>query len=352
MPGCQVCGPGPRPEVLLNSATKLLIKSALMRSQLTNVASLATGTRVAVVRYHAVVDDPERYADSIGSGIIHPTDTFREHMEILAREYNPITLEDLRLFIAGEKDVPRRSVVVTFDDGYADNREIAAPILEQFGISGVFYVGVGAIDDKAVPWFCRLRYAFSVSKKETIFDFREGRQRPFKEPADRYAAFLSASQRCACLTRSKQDDALCETERELAVCPLQPKDCRMMTWDQVRELRQRGHAVGSHTVTHPNLAKVSPEEVQYELSESKRRLEEVLGETVIHFSYPSPILQPHYTEETRKVSAQIGYKIAFTCTSGSVQVKDEPLVTRRISAPRDKTEFRWNLELAFLGATP
>src|SRR6266849_5971739 len=224
-----------------------------MRSQLTKVAALARGTRVVVIRYHAVLDDPEQYADSIGSGIIHPTDTFREHMEILAREYHPITVEDLRLFIAGEKVVPRRSVVVTFDDVYADNREIAAPILERCGISGVFYVGVGAIDDKAVPWFCRLRYAFNVSKKDTIFDFREGRQRPFKEPADRYAAFLSASQRCACLTRGKQDDALHEIEKELAVCPLQPKDCRMMTWDQVRELRQHGHAVGSHTVTHPNL---------------------------------------------------------------------------------------------------
>jgi peptidoglycan/xylan/chitin deacetylase (PgdA/CDA1 family) len=323
-----------------------------MRSQVMRVAALAGGTRVVVVRYHAVLDDPERYADSIGSGIIHSTQTFREHMEILAREYHPITLEDLRLFIAGEKDVPRRSVVVTFDDGYADNREIAAPILEHCGISGVFYVGVGAIDDAVVPWFCRLRYAFHVSKKDTIFDFREGRQRPFKEPADRYAAFLSASQRCACLTRSKQDDALREIEGELGVCPLEPKDCPMMTWEQVRELRQNGHAVGSHTVSHPNLAQVSAEEVQYELGESKRRLEEVLREPVIHFSYPSPILQPHHTEQTRKASAQIGYKIAFTCTSGAVQVKDEPLTTRRISAPSDKTEFRWNLEMAFLGATP
>jgi peptidoglycan/xylan/chitin deacetylase (PgdA/CDA1 family) len=338
--------------VLLSSATKLSIKSALIRSQVMKVARLASGTRVVVLRYHAVLDDPERYADSIGSGIIHSTQTFREHMEILSREYHPITLEDLRLFIAEEKDVPRHSVVVTFDDGYADNREIAAPILEHCGISGVFYVGVGPIDDAAVPWFCRLRYAFNVSKKDTIFDFREGRQRPFKEPADRHAAFLSASQRCACLTRSKQDDALREIEKELAVCPLEPKDCPMMTWDQVRELRQHGHAVGSHTVTHPNLAQVSAEEVQYELGESKRRLEAVLGEPVIHFSYPSPILQPHHTEQTRKVSGQLGYKIAFTCTSGAVKAKDEPLATRRIAAARDNTEFRWNLELAFLGAKP
>jgi peptidoglycan/xylan/chitin deacetylase (PgdA/CDA1 family) len=336
----------------LKPATKLSIKSALMRSQVMKVAARARGTRVVVLRYHAVLDDPERYADSIGSGIIHPTETFREHMEILAREYHPITLDDLRLFLAGEKGLARRAVVVSFDDGYADNREIAAPILERYGISGVFYVGVGAIQDAAVPWFCRLRYAFSVSKKDAIFDFREGRQRPLKQPADRYAAFLSASQRCACLTRSQQDAALQEIEKELAVSPLAPKDCRMMTWDQVRELRQHGHAVGSHTVTHPNLAQVSPEEVQYELAESKRRLEEVLGEPVIHFSYPSPILQPHHTEQTRKIGSQIGYKIAFTCTSGAVEAKDEPLATRRIYAAKDKTEFRWNLELAFVGGQP
>jgi peptidoglycan/xylan/chitin deacetylase (PgdA/CDA1 family) len=338
--------------VLLNPAIKLSIKSALMRSQVTKAAALACGTKVVVLRYHAVLEDPDRYDDSIGSSIIHSPENFREHMEILAREYHPIPVEDLRLFIAGEKDVARRSVVVTFDDGYADNREIAAPILERFGISGVFYVGVGAIEDAAVPWFCRLRYAFHTSKKDTIFDFRERRQRPFKEPADRYAAFLSASQRCACLTRSKQDAALLEIEKELDVCPLQPKDCRMMTWDQVRELRQHGHAVGSHTVTHPNLAQVTPEEVQYELAESKRRLEEVLAEPVNHFSYPSPILQPHHSAQTRNIAAKIGYQIAFTCTTGAVNVKDEPLATKRIAAARDKTEFRWNLDLAFLGAKP
>jgi peptidoglycan/xylan/chitin deacetylase (PgdA/CDA1 family) len=338
--------------VLLKPATKSAIKSLLVRTRVTKWAVHARPNRVVVLRYHSVLEEPERFAHSIGAGIIHSTTVFRQHMEILAREYHPVTVEDLRQFYAGEKSLPRRSVMVTFDDGYADNREIAAPILEQFGISGVFYVGVGAIEDAAVPWFCRLRYAFNVSKKDSVFDFAEGRKRPFKQPADRYAAFLSASRRCATLTRAKQDAALLEIERELEISPLASKDCRMMTWDQVRELQQRGHFVGSHTVTHPNLAQVTADEVRYELGESKRRLEEVLKQPVIHFSYPSPILEPHHTEETRKIATQVGYKIAFTCTSGVPTAKDEPLATRRIAAANDLTEFRWNLESVLLGGHP
>jgi peptidoglycan/xylan/chitin deacetylase (PgdA/CDA1 family) len=261
-------------------------------------------------------------------------------------------MNDLLLFLAGQKDLQRRSVIVTFDDGYADNCQIAAPILEHYGIFGAFYVGVGSVDIPAAPWFSRLRYAFNISKRDKVFDLREQRERPLEEPADRFAAFQSAARFCACLTGNKQEFAVREIETHLEVVPLSVKDCPMMTWDQVRELRRRGHTVGSHTLTHPNMAHVSAQELQNELVQSKCKLEQMLDEPVIHFSYPSPILEPHYTKETMNASAQAGYKTAVTCTSGAVQAGHDPLAIPRIHSDWNEIRFRWNLERTFLGGHP
>jgi peptidoglycan/xylan/chitin deacetylase (PgdA/CDA1 family) len=336
----------------LKTRVKRAIKSALMYSRVPRLIARALPTQVAIVRYHSVLDEPSRYANSIGYGIIHSSKTFRAHMEILASEYRPVTADDVLLFLTGQKDLQHRSVLVTFDDGYADNCEIAVPILDYYGISAAFYVSAGLANASAVPWFSRLRYAFSISKRDKVFDLKEQRELPIKEPADRYSAFQSAASQCACLAGNKQDLAVREIEQHLEVVPLTPNGCPMMTWDQVRQVRRHGHTVGSHTVTHPNMAYVSAEEACNEFVQSKLTLEQILREPVIHFSYPSPILQPHYSKETKRACAQAGYKTAMTCTSGGAKAGYDPMAIPRIYADSDELQFRWNLEFTFLGGKP
>ena len=139
-------------------------KSALNRSGILRLAQGLGPTRVAILKYHSVQDDPARFEHSIGAGIIHSRRCFSEQMELLARRYNPVTLDDALLFLRGEKRLPRRPVVVTFDDGYLDNFEIAAPIMNRLGIPGTFYVMVAAIATERPPWFCRVRHAFGTTR--------------------------------------------------------------------------------------------------------------------------------------------------------------------------------------------
>jgi peptidoglycan/xylan/chitin deacetylase (PgdA/CDA1 family) len=336
----------------LKTTAKRTIKSALVYSRVPRLIARALTTRVAIVRYHSVLDEPSRYANSIGRGIIHSSKTFRAHMEILASEYRPVTVDDVLLFLTGQKDLQHRSVLVTFDDGYADNCEIAVPILDHYGVSAAFYVTAGLANGAAVPWFSRVRYAFSVSKRDTVFDLKEQRELPIKEPTDRYSAFQSAASHCACLAGNKLELAVREIEEHLGVVPLTASECPMMTWDQARQVRRHGHTVGSHTVTHPNMAYVSAEEACNQLVQSKFMLEQILGEPVLHFSYPSPILEPHYSKETIRSCAQAGYKTAMTCTSGGVEAGHDPLAISRIHADSEVLQFRWNLEFTFLGGRP
>jgi peptidoglycan/xylan/chitin deacetylase (PgdA/CDA1 family) len=322
------------------------VKGALIASRVVQLAARVVPQQIAILKYHSVQDEPERYVHSLGGGIVTSTGTFRKQMEIVARKFHPVTMDDVLLFLDGKKQLPRKPVVITFDDGFADNIEIAAPILEHFGIRGAFYITVDPVEKGGVPWFCRIRHAFGTTRRQTWSDSVDGSSRNLADPANRKAAFLVASERCARRRGDAQEIAVRTIEEELEVQPLAEK--LMMTWDQVRTLYRLGHIIGSHTVTHPNMACMGAEDLRIECVESKNKLEKELGAAVPHFSYPSPILQPHWSKETRQCTEEAGYRCAVTSTAGPAQKSQHPLALQRVVVPEDTHEFVWILENTML----
>jgi peptidoglycan/xylan/chitin deacetylase (PgdA/CDA1 family) len=169
------------------------------------------------------------------------------------------------------------------------------------------------------------------------------------EPADRSAAFLLASQRCAKTADVAQTIVISTIEDELDVEPLATKDCPMMTWDQVHSLRKAGHIIGSHSLTHPNLAYVDEQTQWKEILESKVQLETRLQAPVTHFSYPNPIMNPNFNSRTVQSTRRAGYTSAATMMTGPVRTGHDPHLIPRVSAPSNIDEFIWRAENALLG---
>ena len=324
-------------------------KGALIGSGLVQLAGRFTATKVVILRYHSVQDDPTRYSDSIGTGIIHATSIFTKQMEMVVRRFNRVTIDDILAFASGERPLPQRAVAVTFDDGFVDNYEIAAPILNRLGVRATFYITVNPVETGQPPWFCRLRCAFGTTRRLSWFDSAGNRIYKIADRPERKAAFLIASERCARKAGEAQEQILKTIEEELEIQPFSPRDRLMMTWDQVRALHSSGHIVGSHTLTHPNLACIGPEDLFKECAESKDKLEKELRVPVLHFSYPSPILQPHWTTRTVETTAKAGYRTAVTSTAGPIEKGQDPLFLHRVTVPSDLEQFRWVLECTLLG---
>lgn len=328
---------------------KSLVKKVLLKSGTFKLAGQLVRPNVAVLRYHSIQDNPENFVSTIGGGIIHSKSVFKEQMEIVARRFKPVTLDEILLFIKGEKRIAKNAVAITFDDGFSDNYEIAIPILNDCGIPAAFYVTVGSIETKKPPWFYRLRQAYFLTQKKEWRDSKKGEVWGLESQGERNTAFLSACEQCAKLVGHSQEEAIKTIEKTLDVELSSSTKGVMMGWEQIRKLHQAGHIIGSHTLTHPNLAYVSNGDLNRELVESKKVLEEKLGVSIMHFSYPSPILQPHWTENTVKATETAGYKTAVTCTSGPVRGNANPLSLKRIWVPSEKNEFLWNLECTLLG---
>lgn len=333
----------------LRSEAKSYIRRALVGSRVLDLAGRFAIPGAVILMYHSVRKDPREFADVISPGISHAASIFRRQMEIVAREFAPVTLQDILRFLSGQAGLPRRAVAITFDDGFADNLEVAEPILSHFGIRGAFYPMVDLIGTTSPPWYCRLRHSFLNARKTEWASAPDAKVWSLKDRPSREAALLAAFDLCAPLVSNQQEKAISEIELILDVESRIDSQPFMMDWDQLRRLNAKGHIVGSHTLTHPNCAYVRDEmDLRTELTESKKRIEEKLGAEVEHFSYPHPALNPQWSDRTLKMTASAGYRSAVTTTGGLVSGGSNPLCLNRFGAPRTEDRFRWILSRAFL----
>jgi peptidoglycan/xylan/chitin deacetylase (PgdA/CDA1 family) len=119
--------------------------------------------------------------------------------------------------------------------------------------------------------------------------------------------------------------------------PAWVKEEPLMNWQQIRELAEAGTDFGSHTVSHPDLTALSPEQVERELAESKQEIEQRTGRKVEHFCYP----YGKWNAAVREAIAR-HFRAACSTIAGTVRDTDDHRLLPRVDAHylRDRMWFR------------
>lgn len=331
----------------MKSRAKHWLKTAILRSSILSHASRFAPPGAVILMYHSIVEQPNLTEHILG--VSQARASFEAHMETIARHYSPVTVGDIAQFAQSGRKLPPRAVAVTFDDGFADNAEVALPILNRYGIPATFYIMVDAVTNGTLPWYCRLRFAFNSTSKPEWRDMQCNRNYQLASPEQRKAALIAAWENSARMTGSIQEEFVRGVEESLDIEPVNGQQKFMLNWEQVRSLRKAGHTIGAHTLSHPNLAHVSGNEARLEITSSKTRLEKEMSEPIEHFSYPHPALNPQWSRQTLEFTREAGFKSAVLTTCGPVRNGDEPLALKRIYASADLDQFTWNLQCTFLG---
>jgi len=284
---------------------------------------------VVVLRYHSVFPaGGERDALVSPTLCVAPED-FDRQMAHLAASYRPLSLDEVVERLGVGEPLPRDGVVVTFDDGYADNHDFAAPILLKHGLPATFFITTGFIDDDVPPWHCIVRYAFEHTA-QPLWAAPDGAALPLLSEADRLQARRRVSTLVEGLSAEERADeirALCE---QLEVEPPQAEGM-MMSWRQVRQLARLGFSIGAHSVSHPNLTRVSGDQLWREVSGSTRRLAEAAGVETRHFAYPNPYGQPNFSPAVMEAVRQAGCVSACTTLAGAVRDNADVLAIPRLA---------------------
>jgi peptidoglycan/xylan/chitin deacetylase (PgdA/CDA1 family) len=219
---------------------------------------------VAVLGYHRVHAGA---ADPLGLSVAPAR--FAEHLQVIVRMLRPVRLRDAAESLRTGR-VPRRAVVVTFDDGYADNLHAALPLLEQYGVPATMFVTSGNRGGEF--WWDRL-----------------ARLR-LREPGPGHDALSARLQH---LDEAARDALLRELERQ---APLSAPLHRTLTAAELQQLAASSLIeIGAHTVTHAPLSSLAADRQRDELERSRAELEALLDRPVTSFAYPHGALTPTTT---------------------------------------------------------
>jgi peptidoglycan/xylan/chitin deacetylase (PgdA/CDA1 family) len=204
---------------------------------------------------------------------------FDRHLAWLSEHCRLVPFSEV-LKHAGAASAQDRPVVsITFDDGYADNYEHAFPLLFAYRAPATFFLTMGLIenDPEVVERFCRLR--------------------------------------------------ACSQE-----------DVRPLTWSEILRMREGGMEFGTHTWSHPNLARLDAGRATMELARPKETLEGRLREAVTATAYPFGKPHRHFTLATTRIVAATGYELAAAVTFRGVRPSDGPWAVPRFFSTRDSVE--------------
>ncbi|MCP5157222.1 MAG: polysaccharide deacetylase family protein [Ectothiorhodospiraceae bacterium] len=267
-------------------------------------------------------------------------------MSVLRESFNVLSLGDaLRRLDDGT--LPARTVCITFDDGYVDNLEVAAPILRSLGIPATVFVATDFLE-RGIMWNDRIIEA--VRRHDAaLLDLDD-------LGLGRHDTTTMASRRRAVETLLAATKHRPLSERDAIVASLEARcgtgpSRLMMVPAQVRELRRCGVSIGAHTIRHPILRAMAADEARTEIAGSKRQLEALLDEEVALFAYPNGRPGDDYDPVHVEMVREAGYTAAVSTTPGVVSVSSARFELPRYT-PWDHAPGRFATKLAVHGFRP
>ncbi|HET6437316.1 MAG TPA: polysaccharide deacetylase family protein [Anaeromyxobacter sp.] len=274
----------------------------------------AGGVRVLIVSYHRVTHDYEASAQEGLASLLVSARTLRLQLEQLARTRDLVSLSDARRLLAAPpvRGPVRDVAAVTFDDGYADLRGVALPILEALRVPAAAFVVTGYVGTSQRLPHDRIYAALSELAARGIRPTQAALPPSLQPALDecRDMGPAAALDRLIARLPPPALEALCkalsarvgQSEQDL------PAATRLLSWEDLSDLKGAGVEVGGHTAHHAVLPLLTPTEARREIESCRDAIRDRLGQAPRHFAYPNG----YHTAAVRRLVAAAGFEGAVT----------------------------------------
>lgn len=310
---------------------------SLTNYALKNLLSLGgLNARLSILIYHRVL--PQLDPLSPGEDDI---ESFDQQMSWLAACFTIIPLHEAVQKLRQEKLLPR-TACITFDDGYADNVEVALPILQKHGISATFFVSTGYLDG-GLMW------------NDTIIELLRQAPGPILDLSKMGLGRFEIN------SVSQREQTINVLINKLKYLPLNSRQLKveemrtytpavlpnnlMMTSKQVKILHDAGMEIGGHTVNHPILARVENSTARSEIASGKEVLENIIRAPVRAFAYPNGKPGQDYVSDHVQMVKDLGFEAAVSTSHGAARNSSDLYQLPRFG-PWDQDQFRFTLRMA------
>jgi peptidoglycan/xylan/chitin deacetylase (PgdA/CDA1 family) len=274
-----------------------------------------------VLRYHRVY--PDGLAPLYELGV--PRSLFEAQLDFLKTHCAVVSLGEVCAGLFEGAPLPDRAVTITFDDGYRDNLTEALPALKARGLPATVFVTAGHVETGEPFWWDRVASAFENAPDGEVQV--DGERARLSDAASRLRIIDAVCERAKLMPHSEARAWIAELEQQLGAPDRQERS--VLTWDEVRALRNDGVEIGSHTLDHPVLSRMEPAEAERQIVESRRLLEEHLDSPVTFFAYPNG-KRDDLTPEVVAAVRRAGYRAALTTIEGRAGSNSDPYRIERV----------------------
>jgi len=281
-------------------------------------------------------------------GVAPTRELFEAQMRFLRENYRVASLDEAcRELCSGAKSEP--GVVITFDDGYRSAYTVAFPILQKYRLPATIYLTIESVETGQVAWYDRVFLAMAVAPSgELQLDLQGPCCFQLNSPEDRLRAALEAVALLRTLPDSRRRECCASLENKIGL-PQNALSSRVLAWEEIHAMHQAGISFGSHTLTHPVVSRLAPQELEQELGASKCLLEKKLGIPVLDFAFPFGKASDCSLVAIEMLS-RCGYRSAVTTVPGVNTPQVNPFELRRLQVGFDGSlaRFAFDLGRAFL----
>ena len=285
--------------------------------------------KLQIFIFHRVLDKPDVF--SMGEPDIKRFDRL---LNILSGSFNILSIGEAVERISSST-LPARAACITFDDGYLDNYTNAFPILKKYNLPATIFIATDYIG-RGIMWNDIViesikSFTGKLDLPELDIDNEE-----CTTDNQRIRIIMDILPKIKHLPQQERESYVSQIESITGYKRAQ----LMMNPDEIIELHNHGITIGAHTGSHPILANLSFEESMYEISESKKILEELLNETIDYFAYPNGKPGSDYTGKDVEIVKKLGFKAAVS-TQLSIATKNDNIYELPRFTPWDQNMIKF-----------
>lgn len=288
---------------------------------------------LTVLNYHRIDDPFQAGFDTLKINVSATPHDFALQMDYIKDHYNVINCEHLVSYLRGDRDLPPRAAMITFDDGYYDNFSNAYPVLKERNLPAVIFLTTGFIgSDKPFYWdYVSYCFAHTVKRQANLPLLGDC---SWTDEHSRDLIMHKWIETAKKIPETQKQESISQIGNALdVVFPSQAFNKLYLNWDQVRVMSESGLIeFGSHTVNHPILTRIPVEQAAYEIQESKSKIEKETGRVVNTLAYPNGG-QADFSLDVINAAKEIGIELAFSLLPGPTRyttVKRDAFTVRRI----------------------
>lgn len=259
---------------------------------------------------------------------------FAAHLAYLSKHNSVLSLTETIERLKYENTLPPNTTVITIDDGYADAFDIAFPLLQKFNLPATLFAVTDFVDGNCWIWTDLMRYVLTATTRDFLnIEFENGEKIEARLTNENQRIELAASvnSRLKKMPDEEKDLKIKAIAADLAVeIPALPTvEYAPINWRQAREMDAADLKIESHTATHPILTNIGKTRLDFELRNSKEKLESILNRKSEHFCYPNG----SFDEKVWQAAKNNEYQSAVTTEYGFNGKAENPFLLKRIDAP-------------------